>query len=455
MKKKYRITAAAAAMALSAAMMTTLTAGAASKYTPIAGGTTAFDKYLVMDEGANVPNVTFEYTVTAGTAQTFNEGGKTIAVYAGPTPEKIAFSGTDISDETTTDSKFEISFAQGDAATVAASVGETDQVKNLDSGEKYAKKTATLDFSGVKFDEPGIYRYVITETKSGDQGIIYDADLDRVLDVYVNDITGADGSPTLQVVGYILHSTEDGTISLSDAYGSDGNVITQIPDPTASTDPTAPTAAPDTDHKSQGFTNEYTSYDLVFSKAVSGNQASRDKYFEFTLTITDAVAGTVFDISYGDDGNTATADGNADQNIDAAPNSATTVLPSGAAQPATITVGEDGTVTQKFYLQHGQKIAVRGLAEGTKYTIKENKEDYSPSYVTNDDGDTTASKLDEAKNETGIEEDVQVDFTNTRNGQIPTGILLSIAAPAVIGVLTLAGISVLIYKNRRRETEED
>ncbi|MBO4877535.1 MAG: hypothetical protein J5501_05995 [Ruminococcus sp.] len=454
--KKYRITAAAAAMALSAAMMTTFTAGAATTYTPVAGGETEFDKYLVMDEGANVPNVTFEYTITAGTAQPFSEGGKTIAVYAGPDPDKIVFSGTDITDETTTDAKFEIEFAQGDTTTLAAAVTDSDQVKNLDSGEKYAKKTATLDFSAVTFDEPGIYRYIITETNSAKQGIVYDSDLTRVLDVYVEDITGTDGTPTLQVAAYILHATEEATISLSDAYGSDGNVFNKPTDPEAPTvDPTAPTTAEDLDYKSQGFTNEYTSYDLVFSKAVSGNQASKDKYFEFTVTIENAVPGTQFDVSYQDDNNAATTDGDADKTIAANPNSATTVLGDGATQPDFITVGDNGTVTKKFYLQHGQKIAIRGLAEGTKYTIVDGKEDYKPSYATDDEKDTTTDKLDTAKNTAGIEQDVKVDFTNTRDGQIPTGIILSVAAPAVIGIITLAGISVLVYRNRRRETEED
>ena len=453
--KKYRITAAAAAMALSAAMMTTFTAGAASKYTPVAGGETEFDKYLVMDEGANVPNTTFEYTITSGAEQTFSESGKTIAIYPGPTPEKIAFSGDDITDETTTDSKFEIKFKKQDDTNLTAQ--GTDQVKNLDSGEKYAKKTATLDFSAVTFDEPGIYRYIITETVGTEQGIVYDTDNTRVLDVYVEDITGTDGTPTLQVAAYILHATEEATISLSDAYGSDGNVFNKPTDPEAPTvDPTAPTTAEDLDYKSQGFTNEYTSYDLVFSKAVSGNQASRDKYFEFTVTIENAVPGTQFDVSYQNDSNDATTDGDADKNITANPNSATTVISSDdVAQPASITVGDNGTVTQKFYLQHGQKIAIRGLAEGTKYTIVDGKEDYKPSYVTNDDNDATEDKLDTASNTAGIEEDVHVDFTNTRDGQIPTGIILSVAAPAVIGIITLAGISVLVYRNRRRETEED
>lgn len=451
---KKRISAVIASMALAASMMTVFPASADYKYSPVAGENTQFDKYLVMDEDANVPVVSFEYTIAAGEAQSFSESGRTMAVYPGPTPEKIAITGTGITDSDTADSKFEIGFSAEDTAKTTAASDEL--VKGLDTGEKFAKKTAKLDLSAVQFTEPGIYRYIITETKGTAAGITYDEDLTRVLDVYVEDVTDEDGEPGLAVTAYILHAT-DAPVSLSGDYGSDGNVIQQSADPETEGEEgeETPAETPDDDKKSQGFTNEYTSHDLVFSKTVSGNQASKDKYFAFTLNIEGAVPGTVFDVSYADDSNDNTVDGDADVNIAASPNNATTVITEAVEQPAKLTAGEDGKVTQVFYLQHGQKIAVRGLAEGTKYSIDENEEDYAPSYVTDDTDDTTAAKKDVASNSTGIKKDVKIDFTNTRSGNIPTGLLLSIAAPAVIGLITLAGIIFLAYRNRRRESEED
>jgi len=436
---KKRIFLAALASCAVAASMFPMTANAANTYTAVNGSTTAFDKYLVMDENANVPNVSFEYTVTAGTAQSFDAGNQTIAVYAGPTPEKIAFTGTGVSDEMTTDSKFEIAFAQGDTAVVAADAAAADYVKNFDDGEKYAKKTATLDFAEVKFDEPGIYRYIITETQGTAQAVTYDTDSTRVLDVYVTDNDG-----TLEVSAYILHAN-DGTVTFNNTtYGSDGNVISKESDEDDGLD-----------SKSQGFTNEYTSYDLTFSKAVTGNQGSKDKYFEFTLTIENAVPNTVYDISYADDGNANTTDGNADAAISANPNSATTVITEAVTQPETITVGADGTVTQVFYLQNGQSIAVRGLAENTKYTVVDGKEDYTAAYTTNDTNDTAAGKTDTAANTTGIAQDVTINFTNTRQGVIPTGVILSVAAPVVIGLAVLGGIIFLVIRNKKRDAEEE
>ena len=183
MKRTKRIAAGAASLAMAASMALAIPMGASAagtNYTPVKGSTTTFDKYLVLDEGSNVPNVSFEYTVTAGTAQNFDADGKTIAVYAGPTPENIVFSGTDITDADTADRTFEIGFEQTDTAILEANKGASDYVKNLDAGEKYAKKTATLSFANVEFTEPGIYRYVITETVGDAQGITYDSDNTRM-----------------------------------------------------------------------------------------------------------------------------------------------------------------------------------------------------------------------------------------------------------------------------------
>ena len=106
--KKRNFLAVLASCAVVAGMMP-MTVSAA-KYAPVAGDSEKanFDKYLVIDEQANVPNVSFEYTVAAGTAQAFNADKKTIEIYAGPTPENILFTGDVVADTNTTDKKFEI-----------------------------------------------------------------------------------------------------------------------------------------------------------------------------------------------------------------------------------------------------------------------------------------------------------------------------------------------------------
>lgn len=115
--------------------------------------TTTFDKYLVMDEQAEVPNASFTYAVTAGTAKAYDVAGKKFAVLAGVDADKVTMAGVGTKTANT------ITYKQGDATLNDANA----LVKDYDNAtEKYAKKTATLDFSACRFTEPGIYRYICT-----------------------------------------------------------------------------------------------------------------------------------------------------------------------------------------------------------------------------------------------------------------------------------------------------
>ena len=67
----------------------------------------------------------------------------------------------------------------------------------------------------------------------------------------------------------------------------------------------------------------------------------------------------------------------------------------------------------------------------------------------------TVEKLDVAANSDGISKDVVVDFTNTRDGILPTGVILAAAGPAILAAVVLGGMIILIVKNRKREAEEE
>ena len=275
-----------------------------NEYSTEIGGTktTTFDKYLVMDEQAEVPNASFTNAVTAGAAKAYDVAGKKFAVLAGVDADKVTMAGVGTKTAGT------ITYKPGDETLNDANA----LVKDYDNlTEKYAKKTATLDFSKCRFTEPGIYRYIVTESGTN-QAVTNDADATRVVDVYVNDASG-EGENKLTIAGYVLHSSADEDITLGENNGStDTNVAS----------------------KSQGFTNSYDTSDILISKMVSGNQASRDKYFEFTVNITDAVPGTVYDVDLSRaDATTKT-------------NAATITANEGKTNPATLTVGADGTVTQ-------------------------------------------------------------------------------------------------------------
>ena len=380
--------------------------------------TTTFDKYLVMDHHAEVPNASFTYAVTAGTAKAYDVAGKKFAVLAGVDADKVTMAGVGTKTANT------ITYKQGDATLNDANA----LVKDYDNAtEKYAKKTATLDFSACRFTEPGIYRYIVTESGTN-QAVTNDADATRVVDVYVNDDSneatnvGVDSSRygyKLKIVGYVLHSNADDApdVSLGENNGSTGSYVAT---------------------KSQGFTNNYDTSDILIAKHVSGNQASRDKYFEFTVKITDAVPGTVYDVDLSDaDATTKT-------------NAATITANEGKTNPATLTVGKDGTVTQKFYLAHNQSIVIQGVAKDSKYKVTENAEDYKSTPA---DAIDNTERRGDATSGTVASEDIRTGYLNTRDGVIPTGVIMTVAPFAAVTLLGGAGAVTMVMKKKKSEEE--
>ena len=380
--------------------------------------TTTFDKYLVMDRQAEVPNASFTYAVTAGTAKAYDVAGKKFAVLAGVDADKVTMAGVGTKTANT------ITYKPGDATLNDVNA----LVKNYETlSEKYAKKTATLDFSACRFTEPGIYRYIVTESGTN-QAVTNDADATRVVDVYVNDDSNeatnveVDSSRygyKLKIVGYVLHSNADDApdVSLGENNGSTGSYVAT---------------------KSQGFTNNYDTSDILIAKHVSGNQASRDKYFEFTVKITDAVPGTVYDVDLSDaDATTKT-------------NAATITANEGKTNPATLTVGKDGTVTQKFYLAHNQSIVIQGVAKDSKYKVTENAEDYKSTPA---DAIDNTERRGDATSGTVASEDIGTGYLNTRDGVIPTGVIMTVAPFAAVTLLGGAGAVTMVMKKKKSEEE--
>ena len=236
--------------------------------------------------------------------------------------------------------------------------------------------------------------------------------------------------------------------------------------------------------KSEGFKNTYVTHDLTFSKTVTGNQASRDKFFKFKVEIKNATVGNFFDVdilsaesavpatvnsatqsSYASQVNASQLV--ADTNKTVATDGYTFVVNSGST-----TVG---TITAYYYLQHGDTITIKGLSDNTSYAITESQEDYTATLALTGDtknGDetngteinntltvvtsgSTAADWTAGYVDTALKADATAAFTNTREGTIPTGILLSVAAPAGVGVVVIGGIAYLLIKNKRRDAEEE
>lgn len=416
MNKKFFTNILSASLASVVFMSSAIIASAAAdnNYTEVTGtnNATTFEKYLVLDKNAEVPNVEFKFSIAPGEGKPATDS--TVAILPGVGNPVISNDGKAV-------------FALGDTTILAGSPEASAAVQNLDANEKYAVKSLSIDFSGVTFTEPGIYRYIITEdTTDPIQGIIYDSDSTRVLDVYVVDVTEdtPDAEKTLKIDAYILHAN-DGTLARGDNYG------------TADADNTLYVSG--SDYKSRGYTNEYETYDLEFKKVVEGNQASKDKYFKFTLNISGAPKNMKFNVDIS--GAEATSGTNA----------ATVTANENQTNVTSFTTDANGNAEVNFYLQHGQSISVQGLTKQTKWTVTEDNEDYKATVDVT--GETTGIVKNEntAKDEDGITADTNVVFTNTRKGTVPTGIMLSVAPFAVITLAGVGGLTVMLKKKNKSE----
>lgn len=388
--RKRIVAMAASALLVAASVATALPAQAVENNVPPAGDdlTWHFNKYLVMDKDANAPDVTFTFDITAGGAVDAKGGNP--AIYAG-------------NDSLRVEGNPDVGFADFDPSDPTYTQVQGNDKVTLGTEKAYAKKSVTVDFQSVKFKAPGIYRYIITEKASSADGITNDATTTRTLDVFVkytNEVAGGQ----LEVSNYVVYR---GT--KTDAANVDAG------------------------SKDDGFTNTYATTDLTLKKQVTGNQGDRDKYFEFTVVISGAVEGTIYDVNLSD----------ADTN----PTVGETPPKTNAAS---LTVGEDGTVTAIYYLKDDQSIVVQGLTSDTNYTITEtdySKDGYTTSYVLDSAPSVQASTTSEQNMGNAAH---VVTFTNAKNGTVPTGILLETAPYLVLGVVVLAGLTVLFMTRRRR-----
>lgn len=354
---------------------------AADGYDPVAGTTATFEKYFVMDKDIQVPNATFKFTVTAGTAVAGDAThSKILAGVGTPTIADVKFSSADTASVVTT----------GTAGS-----------HTLTATEQYAKKTATIDFSSCNFTEPGVYRYIVTETGTN-TGVTNDTKSTRVMDVFVIDNNG-----TLEVNSYVMHTESDG-IELKD------------------TD-----AAYELADKSDGFVNTYSSADLTFGKEVTGNQGNKHKDFTFTLKITGASAGTKYTVDYA----------SAREDAQDTPDTGTKTV---------IETDTSGNATRKFKLKDGEYITVKGLAKGVKYELTEDADGYTSTEGITEEVNGTTAYADPTAGTFG-EASIKTGFTNSKSGVIPTGILLE-TAPYVAVVLAGGGTAFLVSR-KKKESE--
>ena len=347
---------------------TAITASAETTYTPI-GGSTEIVKNLVVDDDANIPNITFSYTIRRGTPQ--DATATTIEILESP------LGGGSIDTAV---------FSNADTASTINGLPTDADKSNPTAGRKYVQKSVSITFPVGTFTKPGVYRFVINETNNHLPGVTYDSNPTRYLDVFVV----ANDNNELSVDGYVLRDA-------ATDIGTNGKYVE------------------DPDVKSSGYTNSLTQYDFDFSKTISGNQGDKNKRFNFTLSITGANPGTYPIIA---------------NNV--------------TDNPTSITVGANGTATGEYSLTNGSTVKVVGLNAGAVCTVTENPDDYTATHKL-DTGDENSGPSSGAVT---LNSDHSVAFTNTRNGIIPTGIIMTIA-PFAIGICVFGAVFIFIICKRK------
>ena len=249
-KRSKKLLALLTTAAMAVMMVSSVVSAATNPYEPVYGTSFSFDKHLVVPKDMSIPGITFEFEIEYGEAVAGNADN--VRIYAGNDGNRVEI--------TTKPSIAPVTFEENQDTEDGKA---NDGIAN-DTDHKYATETVTVDFSGVKYKEPGVYRYIIKE-KNLQQGAVYDT-TPRTLDVTV--ING-DEDGELEIEGYTMY------------YGKIGSSRPKV-DNTQEAKEGADTTIED-GKKCKSFVNSYPATSLSVGKVVSGNQASKDQYFRFTV----------------------------------------------------------------------------------------------------------------------------------------------------------------------------
>lgn len=338
------------------AMLTALAMPAyATNYDGSAG--IVFNKTIDMTNatGATVPNATYTYGIEPGTY---------IAAQDGKPEIKAGLEG----------------------ATITRDVAFTSSTT---ISENKATAPIKVDLSAVNFVDPGIYRYKITETDPSVVGLATSSDDNVIyLDVYVVNSGDSVTVQSYQLTNNAAAPSVSGTVA---NYG---------------------------EAKFETDIDEYTTYTLTVTKAVSGNMADKDRDYPFTI-----------DLSNLSNGTNVSVDGV--QNAKGAENGALSI--SKSLNPKSETT--DHVVITGVPGDAAYSVA-EALNESEGFTVK-----VGETTLTNVEGKYTTTGEMSSKN-------ANVTVTNIKEAVSPTGIVMNVAPYVLLVVVAAAGCFVFLRKRR-------
>mgnify|MGYP002589609358 CR=1 FL=1 len=318
-------------------------------------------KEVTTDGNTHAPNTAFSFTIEEGNASTF-EGA---VVSAG------------VKDGLTLDTANNFSFAPGDE--VSASYTKTGKIK----------------VDATKFTEPGVYHYLVTETKGTYNGVTYDV-TPRHVCVYV--VNGTDGYE-VEAVKVVKDGEKDKAddLKIVNIYGD---------------------STPDDDI-----------HDFIIKKTVTGNQGNKNKEFSFTVTI---------------DGDDTDKAGKEKYKAVKTPKT---------GDPEIMHITDEEAAT--FTLMDGETLHIYGLSENDEYTVTEASyaDDGYTTTIDNVKTSTTAGTIATGAGTTADNGDKNITVVNDKTTDSPTGIFLHIAP--YIALIGAAIASSLLFFRRKRVKDMD
>lgn len=403
------------------------------------------------------PAITYTYTVTPGEAKSVTDA----------TTDHT--SGAAVTVSTLPGITTGVKVNGGTAGTATSAVG-TLEWTNADILDASAAGTAnckafTLDFSGVVFTQPGVYRYLITEAASEytTSGVTETTGTHtRYLDVYVmrSDVydTAEITSEDWRIYGYVCvieneDITPDGDTTTAGAVKTNGFVA-------ATNDGTAVKA------------DEYHTYNLTVGKTLTGDATMNSHKFPFDVAWTaDSATGTFqFAVEESNAAVTKTAQA-ATTSVGGTDVAANTLYKVGDAD-AVGTADKDGSPS----IANGGTVKYIGIPTGSTVAVTETNNVTGTTYATtakdgeadvtltgngatiSTDGKTATMPQGATATYTQTEApaadtNVAIQFTNTLSLISPTGYVVRFAPYAL---MLIGGIALLIVaKKHRKHTEED
>ena len=437
MKKQLLKTTAALALA-TAMVITPLTMKEA--HAAVNAKKMSFTTDLVMKKNCNVPNVTFNYTITKG------EGKGNVE--APPANAKLPVITSSDTTPSTASQTFALAFGKdatsgnydptidenaNDVSSYHAKFATTQK-----DDEKFVEKTVYIDFSNVGITTPGIYRYVLQQDvkdKASGEGVNYDLHASKNNNVetgnlessYDND--AAKGSGTRYIDLYVTQ--ENGSSDVQYRY------LMHTSDKAYATNTEAAS------DKSAGFINTYDSYDLTITKKVTGNQGNKNDYFKFTIDLNrENVQKTV--------------------NIDLSKASQSLSYQNSTVNNPTSLTITDHTSSADFYLKDGQSVTIKGISWHAGYSVNEDKTDadakgYTATAAFTDEsqdkvsnGQTITLNTDnDSMSDTVFAGNSEIIYTNSRQGNVPTGVIMSVLPGLAVVAVGAIGIIYFARKKKR------